>query len=410
MLWSVRKNPSPTNAELPTDNIMKKKDIRSLYYITHIENLPSIMNRGILSHNRIMADNIQYKPIYDPDIVSNRKNRPVDGKTLWDFANVYFNARNAMMYRVSKEFPLRELVVIGVAPDILDMQRVMISIGNAASPKSDILDAAKGMNALGGIWKTIHNDWWSDEDGSKRKMMAECLIPEQIPKTSFHSIYVTNQDIAEEVKKRLSENSNMPVISEPNLFFKPSKRIPITKSLYLVNGDMFFSEMQTLTISVNIVGVMGKGLASRAKYQFPGVYVNYQDACRKRKIKMGMPYLYKRETDYDLQLVADPSSFSAKDNGKWFLLFPTKNHWRHDSKIDKIEEGLVWLKKNYKKEGIESLAMPALGCGLGNLEWKEVGPLMCRYLANLDISVRIYLPQESELEPEWLAPDHLLKV
>lgn len=32
---------------------MKKLDIRSLYYITHIENLPSILHRGILSHEQV---------------------------------------------------------------------------------------------------------------------------------------------------------------------------------------------------------------------------------------------------------------------------------------------------------------------------------------------------------------------
>ena len=47
--------------------------------------------------------------------------------------------------------------------------------------------------------------------------------------------------------------------------------------------------------------------------------------------------------------------------------------------IDGIEEGLQWLVKNCKKVGIKSIAMPALGCGLGGLHWKDVGPLMCKY-------------------------------
>ena len=52
---------------------------------------------------------------------------------------------------------------------------------------------------------------------------------------------------------------------------------------------MFFSKMQTLTISVNIVGVMGKGIASRARYQFPDVFVYYQDLCKRKELKMGTP-------------------------------------------------------------------------------------------------------------------------
>ncbi|WP_442941418.1 DarT ssDNA thymidine ADP-ribosyltransferase family protein [Nostoc sp.] len=34
---------------------MRKPDIKSLYYIAHIENLPSILQRGILSHKAVEA-------------------------------------------------------------------------------------------------------------------------------------------------------------------------------------------------------------------------------------------------------------------------------------------------------------------------------------------------------------------
>ena len=57
----------------------------------------------------------------------------------------------------------------------------------------------------------------------------------------------------------------------------------------LHKGDMFSSEMQTFTISGNTVGVMGKRLASSAKYQFPDSYVLYQDICRQKKLRMGVP-------------------------------------------------------------------------------------------------------------------------
>jgi O-acetyl-ADP-ribose deacetylase (regulator of RNase III) len=73
-----------------------------------------------------------------------------------------------------------------------------------------------------------------------------------------------------------------------------------------------------------------------------------------------------------------------------------------------IEEGLTWVLDNYKAEGIQSLAMPALGCGLGKLEWKDVGPMMCRYLAQMDIPVSIYLPRESQLNEALLTAGYLL--
>ena len=56
--------------------IMKrKKTIDSLYYITHINNVPSILKRGILSHALIEKENIQPTPVYDQQIVTNRSHK-----------------------------------------------------------------------------------------------------------------------------------------------------------------------------------------------------------------------------------------------------------------------------------------------------------------------------------------------
>ena len=71
---------------------------------------------------------------------------------------------------------------------------------------------------------------------------------------------------------------------------------------------------------------------------------------------------------------------SQLNDRKWFLFLPTKRHWRNDSRFEDIEESMQWLATNYEKEGIQSLALPALGCGLGKLRWEQVGPMMCHYL------------------------------
>ncbi len=192
------------------------------------------------------------------------------------------------------------------------------------------------------------------------------------------------------------------------MFFQPIWTTRLTAFISLVEGDMFFSTMHTLTVSVNTVGVMGKGLASRAKYQFPDVYVMYQDACRKKTLQIGQPYLYKRESYLDEQLADDPGSLPNANSTKWFLLFATKRSWREKSDINGIEEGLKWVQGNYKAEGVRSLAVPALGCGLGGLEWRDVGPLMCKYLSQLHIPVAVYLPREREIPRDQLTKGFLL--
>ncbi|MEH2398865.1 DarT ssDNA thymidine ADP-ribosyltransferase family protein [Nostoc sp.] len=387
---------------------MIKPDIKSLYYITHIENLPSILQRGILSHKAVEELGVSYTPIYDSGIVSKRKDKSTPARSsLWEYANLYFQPRNPMMYRVVHEKDKRDIAVIGVKPDVLAAVGGLITDGNAANEPSQFFAIKEGIEILQKQWKIIQNEWWNELDGSKRKIMAECLVPRQISPELVHSVFVADYKAKERVETIIG-SAKIPVVPEPNMFFQPISAARIGTNISLIDGDMFFSNMQTLTISVNLQGIMGKGLASRAKYQFPDVYVVYQDACRNQQLTATKPYLYKREASLDQEL-ADLSLPLVSSNAvKWFLSFATKRQWRENSRLEDIEGGLDWVRKNCHDIGIQSLAMPALGCGLGNLNWAEVGPLMCRYLHNIGIQVAIYLPREHQIDSKYLTNDYLL--
>jgi len=155
-------------------------------------------------------------------------------------------------------------------------------------------------------------------------------------------------------------------------------------------GHMFQSKAQTWVNTVNCAGVMGKGVALEFRKRFPDMYEDYVERCRSGQVKLGRPYTYKR--------VVPP----------WILNFPTKEHWRSVSRLDKIEEGLRYLEEHYREWGIESLAVPPLGCGQGQLEWRVVGPTLYRQLKRLGIPVELYAPFETpheELKPEFLDQD-----
>ncbi len=388
---------------------------KCFYYITHRDNLKSILKKGILSHRRANAWSfknwiIKKQVIYDKGVVEIRKNKLFKKWPLWNYANVYFQARNPMLYRVIKEFGENEIVVLQINSNILDIPSAGIADGNAASQDTILFeDINKGLSALNKI--LFEKGHWIDIEDGKRKIMAEVLILDQIPGENIISIYTNSQQTSQEIKKELKGSLNdKPVISHPWMFFLPKFQKNISNKVSLVKEDMFFSKMQTFTISVNTVGIMGKGLASRAKYQFPDVYVRYQDLCRQRKLKMGIPCLYKRAKNFEKELMEDDTNSAMTENGqRWFLLFPTKNHWREKSPIEGIEKGLQWLRDNYKNQGIESIALPALGCGLGGLAWKDIGPLMCQYLNQMDIQSSVYLPLEGQIPEEQLKPDFLLR-
>jgi len=124
----------------------QKPEIKSLYYITHVENLPSILSHGVLSHRYVEDHQIEYEAIDDPDIVSSRKAKITpDGHSLWEFANVYFQARNPMLYRIVHERDPREIVVLGIQPRVLETAGAYITNGNAANNATGFFDYEGGL-------------------------------------------------------------------------------------------------------------------------------------------------------------------------------------------------------------------------------------------------------------------------
>ena len=390
--------------------------IKSLYYITHIDNLRSIFERGILSRERIETEGRQFVSMFKGrtdgknNINKRSKIKPRDGgKSLLSYANLLFQPRNPMMYRAIFETGKDKLTVLEVADTVLNEQGIIIADGNATDELTQFYPGIQGLKKLQQQGKIIQSEWWKKCDGSKRKIMAECLVPDRVKPEYIRSVVIADDTQRNWVQGTFN-NLKFPIISQPDMFFQPKRRIAIGKNISLIDGgDMFFSELQTLTVTVNLQGVMGKGLALRTREQFPDVYVEYEKACRSKKITTERPYIYKRE-----ESVADelsdfkPHRVNIKNPMKWFLLFATKRHWRQNSRIEDIESGLKWLQNNYKEEGIQSLAMSALGCALGGLNWADVAPLMCKYLDEIGIPVEIYLPREYSIEPQHLVESHLL--
>lgn len=143
-------------------------------------------------------------------------------------------------------------------------------------------------------------------------------------------------------------------------------------------GNILTHKAQTITVPVNVVGVMGAGLALHIKNRRNGVNKFYKASCNDGTLTIGRCKTYL-------------STNSEKDI-KNILLFPTKGHWKDPSTVEMIEDGLKDLVKRYKELEITSLALPALGCGLGGLDYlKDVRPLMVKYLEPLDIDVYILL-------------------
>ena len=145
-----------------------------------------------------------------------------------------------------------------------------------------------------------------------------------------------------------------------------------------IKGDILDADVQALVNPVNCVGVMGKGLALLFKRVYPGNYDAYLKACRAGEVRPGRMFTYETGRAEGPRLIVN---------------FPTKRHWRDSSRIEDIEAGLRGLVWEIAARNIRSVALPAVGCGLGGLEWTDVRERIETTLGGLGaVRVVVYSP------------------
>ena len=148
-----------------------------------------------------------------------------------------------------------------------------------------------------------------------------------------------------------------------------------------VKGNIFDIDVDAIVCPVNCVGVMGAGLALEFKKRFPGYYKDYKRSCNATKdLRLHIGYIL-------------PHNKIVTKTNFMILSFPTKKHWRDNSKIEYVAEGLLSLINVIKANEIKSIAIPALGCGFGGLKWNDVKQLITNNLSDLNIEIYVYEPK-----------------
>lgn len=103
------------------------------------------------------------------------------------------------------------------------------------------------------------------------------------------------------------------------------------------------------SLILSIVSVLWvKGLLSLfVSRDTPTMFKDYKKRCDRQEVRIGMPYLYQ-------------------EGRRKIINFPTKKHWREQSKLEYIEQGLQYLAEHVQEWGITSIAVPPLGVGMAD--------------------------------------------
>ncbi len=147
----------------------------------------------------------------------------------------------------------------------------------------------------------------------------------------------------------------------------------------LAKGNLFETDAEAFVNTVNTAGVMGKGIALQFKKRFPEMYQAYRAACEAGEVRPGHMHVFEQ---------------MASLKPRYIINFPTKGDWRSASRMTDIKAGLAALRQEIDKRRIRSIAVPALGCGNGGLDWRDVFPVIESALSGLsDVHVMVFPPR-----------------
>lgn len=200
----------------PSEKFTKVTGKDGLYNIQAIENMPSIMRKGLLSNER--AKKLAHKSIAMNEIQARRDLIQIpNGMKLHQYANLYFDYWNPMLSRERDQN--ENICILKFDKAVLDFSGVILSDRNASSNYAAFYSVEMGLEKID--FNLVYSKYWTDEDYFKQLMKksvkcAEVLIPHYIPFDYVMCAAVVN----EVVKNKLRETGfNREILVKPSAFF-----------------------------------------------------------------------------------------------------------------------------------------------------------------------------------------------
>ena len=181
------------------------------------DNVPSVLIHGILCHE--LASRLEHASVAMDAIQERRDKRKVPGGLrLHQYANLYFHARNPMMFKRRDHASV--LCVLRVSTDILRLPGVVLTDQNASSDYARLLAPDQ--------WRHLHFDdifaldWRHPDDpiASHRyrsRKCAEVLVPRRVPPSYLIGAYVVD----DQARRALTNHGfSLSIRIDSQLFFR----------------------------------------------------------------------------------------------------------------------------------------------------------------------------------------------
>lgn len=185
-----------------------------LFHMTHIENLPSILeNKGLSAYSEVATSGKPYRDIANVGIQEQRSGTTVPlppGGYLHDYVPFYFASCSPMLYKLKNSgTKQRELVYLMTSTSkIHDIGLPFIfTDGHAIMFLSEFYSSLDDIDKVD--WTIMNEQYWNDtveDPDRKRRRQAEFLVYRQVPLDRIIGIGVFDNEMKEKVEVLLETN------------------------------------------------------------------------------------------------------------------------------------------------------------------------------------------------------------
>jgi hypothetical protein len=202
------------------------------YRITHINNLPLLLQNGIVNKNHPKACD-DYIEIGNPEIIDVRSNYPVKINNygmIGEYVPFYFTPKSIMLYNIITGYwhpivPRRNrneiLVIRCLIEHLATLSRWFFTDGQGNDMSSRHYNDLANLDAID--WECIQNCDFTKSDGDfdrPRRYQAEFLVHHEVPIDNIESLIVFNKTAEIFANQILNENNKgLTLHINPQYFF-----------------------------------------------------------------------------------------------------------------------------------------------------------------------------------------------
>jgi O-acetyl-ADP-ribose deacetylase (regulator of RNase III) len=141
-------------------------------------------------------------------------------------------------------------------------------------------------------------------------------------------------------------------------------------------------DLDALAHGVNVVGVMG-GIAGMFANKYPDMKNHYQEICKQGKLNPGQILPWKEEGKpavYNLATQKNPGA---------------------DAQYDLVDKTVKQMLKHAESNGIKTIGIPQIGCGIGGLGWRRVRRIIKTHAEKSPVNLIAYTYEPPTKKETW---------